>query len=181
MVGTALVTLGCGGASSSDDGMTVEHRYSLDTSKYYPTHDDMTLFIANENLTLPLDGASATLTEAMPGSLERVYTRRYCDPGQLPSDIPNFESAHIPAVPSVHLTKVSVSFLNDGNDLATTPSFSVRSSDGSWSACVVADHVAAVGMTRSASLGVDVTDANAVAIFPSIYANIFSIDYTTHD
>ena len=180
IVGAAAVTVGCAGSSGAGDGETGEHHYSLDTSQYYAPNDPPSLHIANENLALPLEAQSATLTEAMPGSLSKIYTRRYCDAGQNPSDIYNWEDAQPRDVAPVHLTKLSVTIVFDGNDLGVAPSFSVRSSDGTWSDCVVADEVTKTETRRTAALSLDTAAVTALGIFPP-FCNVLSIDYTTHD
>jgi hypothetical protein len=121
------------------------------------------------------------LTADAPGALDTVYTRSYCNAGQLPTELPAWGSAQISDVPPVHLTQVSVTLVDDGNDLALVPAFSILSSDRAWSGCVVAPSVAENGAARTASLRVDAASATAVAIFPDTYAHILRIDYTTHD
>jgi hypothetical protein len=182
LVGVAALAVGCAGSSGAGDGETGEHHYTLDTSHYYGPNEPSSLRTANENLLLPLEAKSATLTEAMPGSLDKVYTRRYCDAGENPSEFGNWERVQQPRdVAAVHLTKVSVTVVFDGNDLGVIPSFSVRSSDGTWSDCVVADEVTKTETRRTAALSLDAADATALGIFPAIYTNVLSIDYTTRD
>src|ERR1043165_5194751 len=84
---------GCAGASPAE-GSTV-HRYTLDTSQYLAPNAPPSLPVANENLALALDAKSAVLTETAPGPLDKVYTRQFCDAGQTPTDIPNWDSVRL--------------------------------------------------------------------------------------
>lgn len=156
------------------------HRYTLDTSQYQAPNEPASLPIANENLALSLDAQSAVLTEATPGPLDKVYTRSFCDAGELPSEIPNWASARLADVPPVHLTRVSITLKSDGNDLVRAPTFSVRS-DGNWSGCVPSSSQAKLETTATFSLTLDVPAATAVAIFPDTYARVLQLDYTTLD
>jgi hypothetical protein len=175
----SLVAAGCSG--TPDEPNTGEHHYTIDLSQYSALADPPSLFVANENLALPLEARSQKLTADSPGSLDTVYTRSYCGAGQLPIELPAWGSAQIADVPAVHLTQVSVTLVDDGNDLTRIPSFSIRSQDGTWSGCTVAPSLAENGAARTASLHVDVPAATALAIFPDTYAHIVRIDYTTRD
>jgi hypothetical protein len=175
----AWASVGCAGASPAE-GSNV-HRYTLDTSQYQAPNEPASLPIANENLALSLDAQSAVLTEAAPGPLDKVYTRQFCDAGQLPTEIPNWASARLADVPPVHLTHVSITLESGGNDLLRTPTFSVRSSDGSWSGCVPASSQSKLETTATFSLTLDDAAATAVAIFPDTYARVLHLDYTTLD
>ena len=175
----SLVCAGCSG--TPDAGDPAEHHYTIDLSQYSAPSDPPSLFVANQNLALPLEARDQTLTADAPGSLDAVYTRSYCNAGQLPTELPAWGSAEISDVPPVHLTQLSVTLVDDGNDLAAVPSFSIRSANGTWSACVVAPAVAENGVARTASLRVDAATATAAAIFPATYAHVLRIDYTTHD
>jgi len=176
---TAWAAVGCAGSDPAQ-GSTV-HRYSLDTSQYLAPNAPPSLPLTNENLAVALDAKSAVLTEDAPGPISKVYSRSFCDAGQTPLELASWDRLQLPEVPPVHLTKVSITLESDGNDLRRTPTFSVRSSDGSWSGCVPASSQAKLETTATFSLAVDAAAATAVAIFPETYSRVLHIDYTTHD
>ncbi len=178
MAGLTLV-VGCAGADGKES--TVEHQYTVDVSQYSAPNEPASLFIPNENLALPLEAKDLTLSEAEPGSLQQLYTRSFCSAGQLPTELPGWDTAEFLEVVPVHLTRVSITIEFDGNDLIRKPTFAVRDSQGRWTGCLEPSQVAHNATTLTASVNLDHPDAVLVGIFPDTYTRVRSLSYTTLD
>ena len=174
-----LVLSGCEGAEVKES--LVEHRYTVDVSAYAAPNEPAGLFLANQNLALPLEAKDLTLTEANPGSLETVYSRSFCEVGQLPTDLPGWDNAMFLEVSPVRLKAVSITIAFNGNDLIRKPTFAVRDAAGHWSACSAATQVASNATTLTATLATDHPDATLVAIFPDTYTSVHNLRYTTQE
>lgn len=170
---------GCEGAQVQES--LVEHRYTVDVSQYAAPNEPAGLFLANQNIALPLEAKDLTLTEARPGALETVYSRSFCEVGQMPTDLPGWDSAEFLEVAPVHLTAVSITIAFDGNDLLRKPNFAVRNGAGQWSQCSAPTQVGHNATILTATLAVDHPDATVVAIFPDTYTSVQNIRYTTQE
>lgn len=179
MAAVVVLLAGCEGAEVQES--LVEHRYTVDVSQYSAPNKPASLLVANKSLALPLEARNLNLSLADPGSLQALYTRSFCEVGQFPTDLPNWELTDVLQAPPVHLQAVSVTIAFDGNDLLRKPNFAVRDSAGQWSSCAEPSQVAHNATTLTATLVADHPDATVVGIFPGTYAYLQNIRYTLED
>ena len=176
---TACLLISCGSPEVEEDPNA--HRYTLDASQYAASEDPPSLYVEYGALAVPLEAKDLILNNMDHDSLRWIATPSYCKAGQLPNELPRWISANLLEVPPVHLTSARITIASSGSETVLTPSFSLRTSDGSWLPCKVAPQVTRAANTLTASIAMDVADATILAIFLDAKTHIHNISYTTRD